>query len=928
MKYIYGFILLTIVCNGVTNTLAKTINTPIVKDGVSQWKYPKCTTIEEVGMSLKNSGNALTKSNLQGIARCTTSDNVTCCGDVKVLETTEGVLIQAFRPHALKCGISAISTNWFPSESIWSPGGRLLAYGFAMIYCFLGIAIIADRFMVAIEVITSAEVSKTITLANGEKKTIKFLRWNETVANLTLMALGSSAPEILLAIGETVGQLGQPPSDGLGPATIVGSAAFNLLAISAICVVAIPEGEERRIDDIGVFCITASFSLFAYIWMYICLSDSEVTIIEAVITIFWMYPLIQLSYCADRGWPCCKKKDGSQNTAAVPTIAKIRVEGDAQFASSKYVQSVAEEGAAKDERYQIANQPLELRNKLHTMLKEQTDPSKLDPEVLAKDLAMRHLEEAPKSRMYYRINARRGLTGGKRLGVKRGGSKSDLLDGEKQALLKKMHLPDVQKEANAHHSVFEFAATHYNVFENEKFVSVKVLRSGDKSIEANVHYETSNGTALAGVDYDYSCGELIFKPNETEQTIKIAIVDDNEYEPDENFFIRIYIRDQKSQNICGGNVITEVTIINDDEPGEISFDDGKLILSELSGMNKIKLSRKNGSDGQILLKYKITPKMAEVGSDYNCVDGEIVFAHMEMVRFLDFEVLHNQAKSGNNREVDIEFTIDGFPECGVKYGLFRKTTVCIVTDVKLATAIDNVTAKVNEHLQSFSVGTATWAHQFSEAVTLHGEHGEEPSTSDLVFHFLSINWKVLFAFVPPTSYLGGWACFISSLAFIGGLTVFVGDIAGTFGCLLGLSPTVTAITFVALGTSLPDTFASYEAAIESDNADASIGNVTGSNSVNVFLGQGLPWLIASIYYASRSEKYEVSTGDLGFSLVVFLPCALICILLFFVRRYKCGGELGGPVKTKQLSALVMILLWVVYVIMSTLQSQGVVSVSI
>ena len=57
------------------------------------------------------------------------------------------------------------------------------------------------------------------------------------------MALGSSAPEILLAVGETVGTLGKPPQDGLGPATIVGSAAFNLLAISAICVMAIPKGE-------------------------------------------------------------------------------------------------------------------------------------------------------------------------------------------------------------------------------------------------------------------------------------------------------------------------------------------------------------------------------------------------------------------------------------------------------------------------------------------------------------------------------------------------------------------------------------------------------------------------------------------------------------------------------------------------------------
>ena len=110
------------------------------------------------------------------------------------------------------------------------------------------------------------------------------------------------------------------------------------------------------------------------------------------------------------------------------------------------------------------------------MLQEQDDPSKLDPEILAKDLAMRQVEEAPKSRMYYRINARRGLTGGKRLGVKRGGSKSDLLD--KNALLKKMHLPDVEQEKAMHHSVFEFAATHYNVFENEKFVNAKVIRSG------------------------------------------------------------------------------------------------------------------------------------------------------------------------------------------------------------------------------------------------------------------------------------------------------------------------------------------------------------------------------------------------------------------------------------------------------------------
>lgn len=53
--------------------------------------------------------------------------------------------------------------------------------------------------------------------------------WNPTIANLTLMALGSSAPEILLAIIETMTTIDNDKPGELGPSTIVGSAAFNLL---------------------------------------------------------------------------------------------------------------------------------------------------------------------------------------------------------------------------------------------------------------------------------------------------------------------------------------------------------------------------------------------------------------------------------------------------------------------------------------------------------------------------------------------------------------------------------------------------------------------------------------------------------------------------------------------------------------------------
>lgn len=125
---------------------------------------------------------------------------------------------------------------------------------------------------------------------------------------------------------------------------------------------------------------------------------------------------------------------------------------------------------------------------------------------------------------------------------------------------------------------------------------------------------------------------------------------------------------------------------------------------------------------------------------------------------------------------------------------------------------------------------------------------------DALIHFFSIGWKVLFACCPPPHWGGGLPCFVAAICFIGALTAVVAEIAGAMGCVMGLKPGLTAITFVAIGTSLPDTFASMTAARNSSNADSAVGNITGSNSVNVFLGLGLPWVIAVIY--SRKEGVE------------------------------------------------------------------------
>lgn len=183
-------------------------------------------------------------------------------------------LLQTCEDHECDCSSGVFLPVWGGNNdreycfeiSAGEAAGRSILYFICLLYCFLGVSIIADRFMGAIEVITSQK-RQVVTVVDGVEQRFKVLIWNETVANLTLMALGSSAPEILLSIIEIVGNNFE--AGELGPATIVGSAAFNMFIIFAICVMVIPSSETRKIRELPVFFLTAATSIFAYVWLFI-----------------------------------------------------------------------------------------------------------------------------------------------------------------------------------------------------------------------------------------------------------------------------------------------------------------------------------------------------------------------------------------------------------------------------------------------------------------------------------------------------------------------------------------------------------------------------------------------------------------------------------------------------------------------------------
>lgn len=62
-----------------------------------------------------------------------------------------------------------------------------------------------------------------------------------------------------------------PIAGELGPSNIVGSAAFNMLLITAVCVTALPPGDGRRIQNRVVFYVTSIFSVLSYVWLLVIL---------------------------------------------------------------------------------------------------------------------------------------------------------------------------------------------------------------------------------------------------------------------------------------------------------------------------------------------------------------------------------------------------------------------------------------------------------------------------------------------------------------------------------------------------------------------------------------------------------------------------------------------------------------------------------
>ena len=793
-----------------------------------------------------------------------------------------------------------------------------MMYLVLLLWCFLGVGIIADIFMDAIGVICSQASIKKEFLANGKERTVETLVWNGTVANLTLMALGSSAPEILLNVIEVFDLNFYAGS--LGPSTIVGSAAFNLLVIMAVCVTALPGNETRKIDDLVVFGMTACSSIFAYVWLLIILqmwTPNVVTLTEACMTFGYFPVLVVGAWLADTGK--LQRMLGFDKGKNSEALVAINISED----------GVSSRGFDKQE--------------IAKLLKGNISHEDMSEEEIAELAAAVQLQATGgMNRARRRANASRGLYGGKKqkgMNVNLGAGKAKL---------------NAEKSREIEERV-QWGSMQYSCKESDQKATLTVNRPVRTQTTAlTVEFETVDGSATGGtgfqtgIDYQMTTGTIKFAPGEISKEITITIFEDAEAEADEYFYVDLKNVVCQMDADVDENARTKVTVI--DTTGAPTIDivetdkrdkkDGVPLyeVSEDDGLVEIKVRRNGSSSERVTCKFETVQDVAKAGDDYEDTfennPTELVFAPNETEKTIQIKIFDDELY-----EKDEMFTVklsDG-------KGAELETKHCKVK-ITNNDSVSKTTDLLVKHLQinwdAMENGGSSYASQFKDAFAFPSK---EDGAVAIVMHILNVPWKFTFAFVPPAAWCGGLPCFFVALALIGGVTAFIGDLAGLLGCSFGLKGSVTAITFVALGTSLPDTFASKAAAMGDPNADSAIGNVTGSNSVNVFLGLGLPWLIASAVWKMEgatavwkqritllgfpelvsqypSGAFVVPAGALGFSVTVFTICALVCIFVLCLRRKKYGYELGG--EGAKPTAGLFVFLWIFYVTLSTIQAYG------
>ncbi|XP_055301928.1 sodium/potassium/calcium exchanger 3 isoform X2 [Sitodiplosis mosellana] len=151
--------------------------------------------------------------------------------------------------------------------------------------------------------------------------------------------------------------------------------------------------------------------------------------------------------------------------------------------------------------------------------------------------------------------------------------------------------------------------------------------------------------------------------------------------------------------------------------------------------------------------------------------------------------------------------------------------------------------------------------------------------------------------------------FLMCIVWIGSLSYLVAWMITIVGDTLNIPDSVMGITFLAAGTSVPEAVSSVIVA-KQGHGSMGISNSIGSNTFDILLCLGLPWLIKASFLPISEDKHWVGINSHGleYSAISLLSTLLLLYIAFSLNKFKLDRKLGNT----------CLLMYAVFLILATL----------
>ncbi|CAH0578194.1 unnamed protein product [Chrysodeixis includens] len=135
--------------------------------------------------------------------------------------------------------------------------------------------------------------------------------------------------------------------------------------------------------------------------------------------------------------------------------------------------------------------------------------------------------------------------------------------------------------------------------------------------------------------------------------------------------------------------------------------------------------------------------------------------------------------------------------------------------------------------------------------------------------------------------------FIMCITWIGGVSYLVAWMITVLGDTLNVPDSITGLTILAAGTSLPEAVSSVLVTVQG-HGTMGISNSIGSNTFDILLCLGLPWLIKSLAYPSVPGNHwvTINSSGLSYSAISLLSTLFALYGCLLLNKFQLDWKIG------------------------------------